>query len=88
MQLRLAIISTYSVSSVRKSLVAICACVAEVRTRVFNMFVTSTKRVGLQHQNCSSPDQHNTCSSLAMNAFVCVVISCSEVVAEATVSRS
>ena len=43
------------------------------------MFVSSAKHARLQRQKCSSPDQHKTCSSLAMNAFVCSVMSCSEV---------
>ena len=46
---------------------------------VFNMFVSSTKRARLERQKCSSPDQHETCSSIAMNAFVSSVMSCSEV---------
>ena len=44
--------------SVWKCLVASCVCVAEVRTRVFNsfasstkVFVSSVKRVHLQHNN-------------------------------------
>ena len=68
-------------SSVWKSLVAscVCVCVAGVRTYVFNFFVSSAKRARLQRQKCSSPDQHKTRSSLAMNAFVCSVMSCSDV---------
>ena len=46
---------------------------------VFNLFVSSAKRARLQRQKCSSPDQHKTRSSLAMNAFVCSVMSCSDV---------
>ena len=48
-----------------------CVCVAEVRTHVFNMFISSAKR--------SSPDQHKTRSLIARNAFACSVISYSEV---------
>ena len=54
-------------------------CVAGVRTYVFNVFVSSAKRASLQRQKCSSPDQHKTRLSLAINAFVCSVMSCSEV---------
>ena len=54
-------------------------CVAGVRTYVFNVFVSSTKRAPLQCQKCSSPDQHKTLSSLAINMFVCSVMSCLEV---------
>ena len=39
--------------------------------RAFSLFVSSAK--------CSSPDQHKTRSLLAINAFACRVISCSEV---------
>ena len=42
-------------------------CVAGIRTYVFNLFVSSVKRTRLQR------------SSLAMNAFVCSVMSCSDV---------
>ena len=66
-------------SSVWKSLVASCACVAGVRMYVFIVFVSSAKCAHLQRQKCSSPDQHKTRSSLVMNAFVCSVMSCSEV---------
>ena len=52
---------------------------AGVRTYVFNVFVSSAKCARLQRQKCSSPDQHKTRSSLAMNAFVCSVMLCSEV---------
>ena len=38
------------VSFAWKLLVASCVCVAEVRTRVFNVFVSSAKRVCLQRQ--------------------------------------
>ena len=63
-----------------KSLVASCVCVAsEVRMYVFNLFVSSGKCAHLQRQKFSSPDQHKTRSSLAMNAFVGSVMSCSEV---------
>ena len=65
-------------NSVWKSLVA-SVCVAGVRTYIFNVFVSSAKRARLQRQKCSSPDQHKTRSSLAMNAFVCSVMSHSEV---------
>ena len=54
-------------------------CVAGVRTHIFNVFVSSAKRARLQRQKCSCPDQHKTSSSLAMNVFVCSVMSCSEV---------
>ena len=40
-----------------------------MRTYVFNLFVCSAKRARLQRQKCSSPDQHKTRSSLAMNAL-------------------
>ena len=42
------------ITSVWKSLVAscVCVCVAEVRTSVFNTFVSSAKCVHLQHKNC------------------------------------
>ena len=53
-------------------------CVAGVRTHVFNVFVSSFKCTHLQHQKCSSPDQHKTRSSIAMNAFVCSVMLCLE----------
>ena len=56
-----------------------CVCVAGVRTYVFDLFVSSAKRARLQRQKCSSPDQHKTHSLLAMNAFVCSVMSCSDV---------
>ena len=46
---------------------------------VFNLFVSSAKRARLQRQKCSSPDQHKTRSSLAMNAFAGSVMSCWEV---------
>ena len=46
--------------------------VAGVRTRVSNVFVSSAKRVRLQCQKCSSPDQHKTRSLLAINAFACM----------------
>ena len=46
---------------------------------VFNLFVSSAKRARLQRQKCSSPNQHKTRSSLAMNAFVCSVMSCLDV---------
>ena len=36
---------------------------------VFNMFVSSAKRIRLQRQKCSSADQHKMCLSLAINAF-------------------
>ena len=68
-------------SSVWKWMVdsCVCTCGAGVRTHVFNMFVSSAKRARLQRQKWSSPDQHKTRSSLAMNTFVCSVMSCSEV---------
>ena len=47
--------------------------------RIFNVFVSSAKRVRLQRQKCSSLDQHKTRSSLAINGFVCSEISYSEV---------
>ena len=56
-----------------------CVCVAEVQMRVSNMFVSSTKSVRLQGQKRSCLDQHKTRSSLAINVFVCSVISDSEV---------
>ena len=66
-----------NISSVWKSLVAICVRVAEVWVSVFNAFVSSTKvfvssmkRVHFQSQKCSSP---------AQNVFVCSVISYLEV---------
>ena len=43
------------------------------------MFVSSAKRVCFQHQKGSSPNQHKTRSSLAINAFDCSVILYSEV---------
>ena len=67
------------VSFVWKSVVASCMCVAGVRSRVFNVFVSSAKRVCLQRQMCSFPDQHKMRSSLAINAFGCSVILYSEV---------
>ena len=52
-------------------LVAGCVCVlAEIRTRVPNAFVCSAKCFHLQHK------AH---SSLAINAFICSVIACSQV---------
>ena len=54
-------------------------CVAGVRTYVFNLFVSSAKHARLQRPKCLSPDQHKTRSSIAMNAFVGSVMSCSEV---------
>ena len=67
------------ISSVWKSLVAICVRVAEVQMRIFNaivssikVFVSSAKHVCLQYQ-CSSPTQN--VSSLAISVIVCSVIS-------------
>ena len=67
------------VSFVWKSVVASCVCVAGVRSCVFNVFVSSAKRVCLQRQKCSSPDQHKTRSSLAINEIGCSVMLYSEV---------
>ena len=67
-------------SFVLKSVVASCVFMDEVRIHVFYVFVSSKKeRPHRQSQKCSSPDQHKTCLSLAINAFVCSVISHSEV---------
>ena len=57
------------ISLVWKSLVASCVCV----------YVCGETRVHLQCPKCLSPDQHKTRSSLAINAFVCSVISYLEV---------
>ena len=46
---------------------------------VFNMFVSSTKHIHLQCQKRLFLDQHKMRSSLGINAFVCSVISYSEV---------
>ena len=70
-------------------------CVAGVRTYVFNLFVSSAKCARLQRETRLSPApevfvssaksvrlrtmQHKTRSTLAMNAFVGSVMSCSEV---------
>ena len=67
-------------------------CVAEVRTCVFIVFVSSIKWVYLQCQECSSsvPEeivsstksvhlQHKTFSPIVINLFVCSAISYSEV---------
>ena len=47
--------------------------------RVFVVFISSVKRIHLQRQKCSSPDQHKTRSSLAINTFVCSAMSYFEV---------
>ena len=71
-----------NINSVWKLLIASCVYVAEVGNPVFNrfvsstkVFVSSTKHVCLQRQ--SVPLQHKTCSLLhvAINVFVCSVIS-------------
>ena len=64
-------------SSIWKSLVGVC--IDGVWIRIFNMFVSSMKRVRLQCQKCSSLHQHKTRSLLAINVFVCSVISYSKV---------
>ena len=69
------------ISFVWKSVVAscVCVCVAEVRTRVFNVFVSSAKRVRLQRQRLVSRQAQNAFVAIAISAFVCSVISHSEV---------
>ena len=53
-----------------------CVCVTEVRMCIFNAFISSAN-IHLQHK--TRLVQHNTCSSLAINMFVCSVISLLEV---------
>ena len=46
------------ISYVWKPLVASCVCVAEVRTRVFSVFVSSVKCARLLCQRCSPPGRN------------------------------
>ena len=60
--------------------VCVCVCVWLKFEPAFSTCLSSSaKRVRLQRQECVYPDQHKTRSSLAINAFVCSVISYSEV---------
>ena len=54
------------IRSVWKSVVASCVRVAELRMHIFNVFVSSMKRVHLQRQSVHL--QHKMGSSLAINA--------------------
>ena len=67
-----------NISFVWKSMVSSCVCVWLKFKRSFSTCWSPAQNAFVSSAKCSSPGQHKTCSFLAINEFVCNVISCLE----------